>query len=79
MPKGDIESGARRQVTAVFIDLENFSTIASEAAPHSTISICRMEGVRTRRGGAGRRSRTRMARRASEKADRTVMVTASCR
>ncbi len=32
MPKGDIEGGGgRRQVTAVFIDLENFSTIASEA------------------------------------------------
>ncbi|MFO1202282.1 MAG: adenylate/guanylate cyclase domain-containing protein [Tabrizicola sp.] len=31
MPKGDIDSGARRQVTAVFIDLENFSTIASAA------------------------------------------------
>lgn len=32
MPKGDIESGGgRRQVTAVFIDLENFSAIASEA------------------------------------------------
>lgn len=32
MPKGDIEgSGGRRQVTAVFFDLENFSTIASEA------------------------------------------------
>lgn len=32
MPKGDIEGGGgRRQVTAVFIDLENFSSIASEA------------------------------------------------
>jgi class 3 adenylate cyclase len=32
MAKGDIDSGgARRQVTAVFIDLENFSAIASEA------------------------------------------------
>ena len=32
MPKGDIEAaGGRRQVTAVFIDLENFSAIASEA------------------------------------------------
>jgi class 3 adenylate cyclase/tetratricopeptide (TPR) repeat protein len=32
MPKADIEGGGgRRQVTAVFIDLENFSTIASEA------------------------------------------------
>lgn len=31
MPKGDIEGGGRRQVTAVFLDLENFSTIASEA------------------------------------------------
>jgi len=32
MPKGDIEGGGgRRQVTAVFIDLENFSAIASEA------------------------------------------------
>jgi class 3 adenylate cyclase len=32
MPKGDIEVGAgRRQVTAVFIDLENFSAIASAA------------------------------------------------
>lgn len=32
MPKGDIEGGGgRRQVTAVFLDLENFSTIASAA------------------------------------------------
>ncbi len=32
MVKADVEvGGARRQVTAVFIDLENFSTIASEA------------------------------------------------
>jgi class 3 adenylate cyclase/tetratricopeptide (TPR) repeat protein len=32
MPKGEVEGGGgRRQVTAVFIDLENFSTIASEA------------------------------------------------
>jgi class 3 adenylate cyclase/tetratricopeptide (TPR) repeat protein len=33
MPKGDTEGGGggRRQVTAVFIDLENFSAIASEA------------------------------------------------
>ncbi len=32
MPKGDIEGGGgRRQVTAVFIDLENFSAIASAA------------------------------------------------
>lgn len=32
MPKGDVEGGGgRRQVTAVFLDLENFSTIASEA------------------------------------------------
>jgi class 3 adenylate cyclase len=31
MPKGDIDGGARRQVTAVFLDLENFSTIASAA------------------------------------------------
>lgn len=32
MPKGDSEGGGgRRQVTAVFIDLENFSAIASEA------------------------------------------------
>ncbi|MGL4238364.1 ATP-binding protein [Tabrizicola sp.] len=32
MTKGDIEAGGgRRQVTAVFIDLENFSAIASEA------------------------------------------------
>ncbi|MBN8632706.1 MAG: AAA family ATPase [Rhodobacterales bacterium] len=32
MPKGDIEGlGGRRQVTAVFLDLENFSAIASEA------------------------------------------------
>ena len=33
MPKGDIEGsgGGRKQVTAVFIDLENFSAISSEA------------------------------------------------
>lgn len=32
MPKGDVDGGGgRRQVTAVFLDLENFSTIASEA------------------------------------------------
>lgn len=32
MPKGDIDAGSgRKQVTAVFIDLENFSTIASVA------------------------------------------------
>lgn len=32
MARGDVETGGvRRQVTAVFIDLENFSTIASEA------------------------------------------------
>jgi class 3 adenylate cyclase/tetratricopeptide (TPR) repeat protein len=32
MPKGDIDGGgSRRQVTAVFIDLENFSSIASAA------------------------------------------------
>lgn len=31
MPKGESETGARRQVTAVFVDLENFSSIASAA------------------------------------------------
>jgi hypothetical protein len=32
------------------------STMASAAAPHSTASICNTVGVRTRRGGAVRRS-----------------------